>query len=133
MNATELLNNPPKLPKGTATASTGIQRDIKSEDWAVRNHPHALYLKHYDDGSQRMARGRIVNPETSMCTEGTVVKGRSCKGKFVKKAFVYTMAKSDARLDPAPVRYVQPDPVLYARRHEGTPTKTAKYVPLRCR
>jgi hypothetical protein len=117
----------------TGAARTGLVREVMSEDWAVRNHPHALFLKQYEDGSLRMARGRIVDPKESMCTGGTTVKGRSKKGKFVKKAFVYSNAKSDNRIDPQPVRYRQPDPVLFARRHEGTPTKTAKHVPLRSR
>ncbi len=133
MNAPELIANPPRLTKGTTMARTGIARDIAAEDWAVRDHPHALYLNGYDDGSCRMARGRIVNPETSMCAGGTVVKGRSRKGKFVRKSFVHTNGKSDNRLCPPPLRFPQPEPVQYALRHEGTPQKTAKHIPLRQR
>lgn len=117
----------------TGAARTGLARDVMAEDWAVRDHPHALFLKKYEDGTVRMARGRLVNPEVSMCTGGTVVRGRSKKGKFVKKAFVYANAKSDARLTPPPMRYAQPGPLLVAPRHAGTPTKTAKHVPLRSR
>ena len=127
------MGTEPKLAPGQGAAKTGRPREIMSEDWAVRNHPLALYLKQYEDGSVRMARGRIVDSKESMCTGGTVVKGRSRKGKFVKKAFVHTNVKSDNRIDPQPIRYRQPDPAMYAPRHEGTPVKTAKHVPLRCR
>ncbi len=119
------------LAPGQGAAKMGLPRDIMSEDWAVRNHPHALYLKQYEDGSVRMARGRVVDSKESMCTGGTVVRGKSRKGKFVKKAFVYTNAKSDSRIDPAPVVYRQPDPLLVAPRHAGTPIKTVKHVPPR--
>jgi hypothetical protein len=133
LTAPQLISTPPRLPKGTATARTGNARDIAMEEWAVRDHPHALYLKAYDDGSVRMARGRVVDPSTSMHAGGTVVKGRSKKGKFLRKHFVATNAKSDARLGPPPMRFAQPDPIQYALRHEGTPVKTAKYLPLRSR
>ena len=99
----------------------------------MRDHPHALYVKQYEDGSERMARGRLVNPKESMFTGGTTVKGRSRKGKFIKKAFVFSNAKSDSRIDPQPVRFIQAEPTIFARRHEGTPVKTAKHVPLRQR
>lgn len=135
--ASEVVNGKGLKPlaPGQGAAKMGRPRDVMAEDWAVRDHPHALYLKTYEDGSQRMARGRIVNPEKSLCTGGTVVKGRSKKGKFVHKSFVFTNAKSDSRMDPNATkpRFRQPEPVVFASRHEGTPVKTAKHVPLRSR
>jgi hypothetical protein len=140
-NSADLIK--PVLPVGQGPSKSGDERDKMSEEWACRDHGHNVrYRQAMLDGSSpdgpeyqslQVCKGRIVNPKTSMCTGGSMVKGRSKKGKYLKQSFVYGMSKSDARIESPTPKYVQREAVQFAPRHAGTPVKTAKHVPLRAR
>lgn len=118
------------------------KHDWNSIEWATRNHPKLIHYRATDDagvnpsdGLQRVQahKGRLVNPQKSHSTGGTVVKGRSRKGKFQRTNFLSTGGKSDARMEPA----APPKPVLHtgfaiSYQHDGN-RRLGKKVPLRDR
>lgn len=117
------------------------KHEWNSIEWATRNHPKLIHYRGTDDAGVKedglqqtqVYKGRLVNPQKSHSTGGTVVRGRSRKGKFQRTNFLSAGSKSDARMEPP----APPKPILHtgfaiSYQHDGN-RRLGKKVPLRDR